>query len=64
MGPPSAAHRSALPPVSSSGTLVVREVANIAALRHFLHMAIEERGQDTLFYADMQALLRASSVRP
>ena len=64
MGQPSAAHRSALPLISSSGTLVGRGVSNIAALRHFLHMAIEERGQDTLFYADMQALLRASSVRP
>ena len=53
MGQPSAAHRSALRLISSSGILVIREVSNIAALRHFLPMAIEKRRQEPLFYAAM-----------
>ena len=46
---------------------MIREVSNIAALRHFLHMAIKERCQDTLFYADMhgaaQGFIRAA-IKP
>ena len=46
---------------------MIREVSNIAALRHFLHMAIKERSQDTLFYADMHGAAQSfisAAIKP